>query len=364
MFLSIITPTYNEAKNVEPFILSIKKVFNKSYNYEIIFVDDNSGDRTYEIVKGLVKKYDNVRCLRRIGRRGLSSAVIEGCLSSSADLMLVMDADLQHDENKILHMINLQKKYNLDIVIGSRFKDTNYSAGLSKNRNVISKTANWLAKKISGVKLSDPMSGFFLVKRNFFEKIAHKLTGLGFKILLDIFSASNNNIKYKEIGFNFKSRRFGESKLDSLVFWEYLLLLWETKFGKIVPARFVSFCTIGGSGVIIHLVILYILTSLHFSFLYSQSIATLTAMTSNFFLNNVLTYRDRRKKGISAFKALILFYMTCGLGAVANVGIANSLYIGKINEVSFSWYISGIIGALVGAIWNFLMSSLITWRTK
>ena len=147
MFLSIITPTYNEAKNVEPFILSIKKVFNKSYNYEIIFVDDNSGDRTYEIVKGLVKKYDNVRCLRRIGRRGLSSAVIEGCLSSSADLMLVMDADLQHDENKILHMINLQKKYNLDIVIGSRFKDTNYSAGLSKNRNVISKTANWLAKK-------------------------------------------------------------------------------------------------------------------------------------------------------------------------------------------------------------------------
>ena len=109
MFLSIITPTYNEAKNVEPFILSIKKVFNKSYNYEIIFVDDNSGDRTYEIVKGLVKKYDNVRCLRRIGRRGLSSAVIEGCLSSSADLMLVMDADLQHDENKILHMINLQK---------------------------------------------------------------------------------------------------------------------------------------------------------------------------------------------------------------------------------------------------------------
>ena len=152
--------------------------------------------------------------------------------------------------------------------------------------------------------------------------------------------------------------------MDSLVFWEYLLLLWETKFGKIVPARFVSFCTIGGSGVIIHLVILYILTSLHFSFLYSQSIATLTAMTSNFFLNNVLTYRDRRKKGISAFKALILFYMTCGLGAVANVGIANSLYIGKINEVSFSWYISGIIGALVGAIWNFLMSSLITWRTK
>ncbi len=364
MLLSIITPTYNESKNVKPFVLSIRKVLKKFKNYEIIFVDDNSIDKTYKIVQTLSKKYKNVRCIRRIGRRGLSSAVIEGSLSSSADLLLIMDADLQHDEKKIPAMLNLQKKYNLDMVIGSRFLKNRYSSGLSKKRNFISKLANWLATKISGVALTDPMSGFFLVKRNIIDQQASKLTGLGFKILLDILSSAKNQINYKEIEFCFKERKFGESKLSPLVVWEYMLLLWETRFGKFIPARFVSFCIIGGTGVLNHLIILYLLKSINLEFILAQSFATLSAMTGNFFLNNILTYRDRQKKGFQALKALIIFYVTCGLGAVANVGIANSLYLGKINEVSFTWYISGIVGALVGAVWNFLMSTLITWRQK
>ena len=362
MLLSIISPTYNEAKNIKPFILALKTSLKDFKDYEIIFVDDNSLDKTYEVVKNISKKYKNVRCIRRIGRRGLSSAVIEGCLSSSADLLLVMDADLQHDQKKIPDMIRLQKKYDLDMVIGSRFLKKKNSTGLSKNRNLISKLANFLANKISGVKLSDPMSGFFLVKRNLMEKQAINLTGLGFKILLDIMSSAKNKIHYREIEFNFKLRKYGESKLDTLVVWEYLLLLWETRFGKLIPARFVSFCIIGGTGVVNHLLILYILKNINLEFLLAQSIATFVAMTGNFFLNNILTYRDRQKKGWYAFKALIIFYLTCGLGAIANVGIANSLYTGTVNEVSLTWYLSGIVGALVGAIWNFLMSTLITWK--
>ncbi len=364
MLLSIIAPTYNEAENIEPFILAIKKSMENFKSYEIIFVDDNSQDKTYEVAKRLSKKYKNVRCIRRIARRGLSSAVIEGCLSSSAELLMVMDADLQHDESKILEMMKIQKKYNLDMVVGSRFLVKNFTSSLSKKRNTLSQVANWLANKISRVKLSDPMSGFFLVKREIIETQAPKLTGLGFKILLDIFASVKNKVKYKEVSFNFKKRKFGESKLSALVVWEYLLLLWETRFGKIIPARFISFCLIGGTGVLTHLMVLFILKYHGISFIFAQSTATFTAMTSNFFLNNILTYRDRQKKGFQAFKALIIFYITCGLGAIANVGIANYLYLGKINEFSVSWYISGIVGALVGAVWNFLMSSMLTWKVR
>ena len=316
------------------------------------------------MVKSISKKYKNVRCIRRIGRRGLSSAVIEGCLSSSADFLLIMDADLQHDQKKIPEMIKLQKKYALDMVIGSRFLNKKSSTGLSRKRNLVSKLANYLANKISGVHLSDPMSGFFLIKRSLMEQQAINLTGLGFKILLDIMSSAKNKIHYKEIEFNFQPRKYGESKLSTLVVWEYLLLLWETRFGKLIPARFVSFCLIGGTGMVNHILILYILISIKLEFLVAQSIATFFAMTGNFFLNNILTYRDRQKKGWLAFKALIIFYITCGLGAVANVGIANSLYTGKVSEVSLTWYLSGIVGALVGAVWNFLMSTLITWKQK
>ena len=363
MFLSIITPTFNEAQNIKPFIFAISKVI-EDLEYEIIFVDDNSTDKTYEIVKKIARQNNRIRCLRRIGRRGLSSAVIEGCLSSSANYLLVMDTDLQHDEKKIPEMLKIIKKKDIDLVIGSRFLTKISSKGLSKIRNFVSKLANFLANKIAKVELSDPMSGYFVIDRNVFDKIAPNLTGLGFKILLDIFSSSIKQLRFIEIQSDFKKRKYGESKLDFFVVWEYLLLLWEVRFGKIIPARFISFCMIGGSGVFVHLISLYIFYSNFFNFFYAQLISTLIAMTSNFYLNNIFTYRDRRKKGIDALKALILFYITCGIGAAANVGIANSVYLGNVDGLSGIWYISGIIGAFVGAVWNFLMSSLVTWKQK
>ncbi len=363
MLLSIIIPTYNEAKNIFPLLKALTSVI-KIKDYEIIFVDDNSADKTYEIIKEISHKFTMVRCIRRIGRRGLSSAVIEGCLSSSSEFLLVMDADLQHDEKIIPKMLSLIKKDKLDLVIGSRFLLNPQTSGLSKSRNLLSSFANYLAKKISGVELTDPMSGFFIIKRRTFEDVVSNLSGLGFKILLDIFSASKKHLSYKELQFNFKSRMYGNSKLDSLVIWEYFMLLWDNKFGKIIPSRFLSFCLIGGSGVFVHLFCLYLLKGNILNFFYAQIIATTVAMTSNFFLNNILTYRDRRKVGMKALKALFIFYITCGIGATANVGIANLFYQSNINNISGLWYISGLLGAFVGAIWNFLMSSLITWRVK
>lgn len=363
MQLSIVTPTYNESQNVKKFVDSIEHALGKT-NYEIIFVDDNSRDKTYDCVKKLAAKKHYVRCIRRIGRRGLSSAVIEGCLSSASDLLLIMDSDLQHDEKKIPLMLELLKNDNLELIVASRFLDNKNAQGLSSYRNLLSKLANFLANKISKEKLTDPMSGFFLIKRDVFDNLAPNLSGLGFKILLDIFSATNKKLKYKEISFEFKKRLYGQSKLDSLVLWEYFLLLWQCRFGKFIPARFLSFCLIGGTGVFVHISFLYLFINLNFDFLYAQSISTLIAMTSNFFLNNVLTYRDRRKRGFSALKALIIFYLTCGIGASANIGISNLLFIGNVSGISGVWYLSGLIGAIVGSIWNFLMSSLVTWKAK
>ena len=294
----------------------------------------------------------------------MSSAVIEGCFSSSSDLLLVMDADLQHDEKKIPLMLEKLKNENLDLVIASRFLNNKKTKGLSKYRNFMSVLANKISNKISGATLSDPMSGFFLIKRKVFDNIAPSLSGIGFKILLDIFSSCKGKIKFQEIYFEFKKRKHGDSKLDSLVIWEYLLLLWDCKFGKIIPAKFLSFCLIGGSGVFVHLMVLYFLINAELSFLYAQTFSTITAMTTNFFLNNILTYRDNRKKGLEALKSLIIFYITCGIGASANIGISNLLFIGDIEGISGVWYITGFLGAFVGAVWNFLMSSLITWKPK
>ena len=363
MQLSIIVPTYNENKNIIPLVKSLQDSVRVN-NYEIIFIDDNSPDHTYETIKSISEKNNRIRCIRRIGRRGLSSAVIEGCLSSSADFLLIMDADLQHDEKKINKMFDKVKNNDLDLVIASRFLKKKISSGLSKRRNYISNLANFLANKITGVNLSDPMTGYFIIKRHTFDKLAPNLTGLGFKILLDIFSSTDEKLTYEEISFDFKSRKYGTSKLDSFVVWQYLLLLWESKFGKIIPARFISFCTIGGTGVFIHVFILYISLQFSLSFILSQSLATLVAMTSNFYLNNILTYRDKRKKGVYAVKALFIFYLTCGVGALANIGIASYIYQGNIFNISGIWYFSGILGALTGAVWNFLMSSLITWKDK
>ena len=271
---------------------------------------------------------------------------------------------MQHDESKLPSMIKNLKKEKLDIVIGSRFTKGSIVRDFSSLRLLASKLSNYLARIITGVRLTDPMSGFFIMKRSAFDSAAQNLSGLGFKILLDIFASSKNSLKYKEIDYVFRKRNSGISKLDSLVIWEYLLLLWETRLGFIIPARFISFCFIGSIGLGVHLLCLFILRNLTDSFIIAQFLSTFTAMTSNFFLNNLLTYRDVRHKGVNIIKGLIIFYLTCGIGVLANVGLANSLFTGIIPGTEGFWYLSGIFGAFVGVVWNFLMSTLITWKVK
>ena len=356
--LSIIVPTFNERDNIKTLIKLLHNAIAQQIKWEVIFVDDNSPDGTYQYVQTLAKDWDNVRILRRIGRRGLSSAAIEGMLASSADFFMVMDGDLQHDESIIPTMLNAIQESNLDLVVASRFIGDGSTGELASNRVKISRFATTLSHRILKIKLTDPMSGFFMLRRGFFEQNVAHLSAIGFKILLDLVASSKTAPKFAEIPYQMRKRTQGESKLDSTVVWEYLLLLLDKSIGRFIPLRFMMFILVGLSGTFVHLIALYGLLNFSAqSFLIAQSIATLVAMTTNYILNNMFTYKDRRHRGFKFFQGLLSFYLACSIGVVINVTLAQFLF-----DLNIYWWLSGLLGAMIGSIWNYGMTKYITWR--
>jgi len=355
--LTIVVPTFNERDNVELLIARLD-VALRGIEWEVLYVDDDSPDGTAAKVRELAQTDPRVRCLQRIGRRGLSTAVIEGMLASSAPYLAVIDADLQHDESLLPQMLAAIKAEDLDVIIGSRHVAGGGVGDWDRRRVTISGFAARLARLIIAAELTDPMSGFFMVSRPAFERAVRRLSGQGFKILLDLFASTPVAYRFKEIPYVFSQRQHGESKLDSLAIWEYLMLLLDKLFGRYVPVRFVSFAAIGGSGVVVHFLTLYFaLKAVEFPV--AQALATVVAMTSNFVLNNMLTYRDRRLVGRRFVTGLGSFYAVCSLGAVANVGIASAAF-----AHHYTWWLSGLAGAAVGVVWNYAVSSVFTWRRK
>ena len=328
--------------------------------WEVVFVDDNSPDGTADAARVLARRQANVRCLQRVGRRGLASACVEGIFSSAAPYVAVMDADLQHDGSILPAMLEALRNERLDIVIGSRFVAGGDFVSMSKMRVRISDFSNRLARLVVKAELADPMSGFFIITHSAFDAVARGLSVQGFKILVDIFASSPKPLVFREFPFEFRERRHGESKLDTLVAFEYLELLLDKLIGHIVPVRFVLFATIGGLGLVGHVAVLAVsFKLLRLGFPTSQSIATIAAMTSNFYLNNIFTYRDRRRRGWELLYGLLSFYAVCGLGAVANVGIASYVF-----SFDRTWWLAGVTGALVGAVWNYALSSTFTWGVR
>jgi dolichol-phosphate mannosyltransferase len=204
------------------------------------------------------------------------------------------------------------------------------------------------------------MSGFFMLRRPVFDGALRQLSAQGFKILLDLLASSPQPPRMKELPFEFRQRQHGESKLDALVMWEFAMLLADKLIGHLVPVRFALFALIGGLGVFVHMAVLAGALKLFAqSFLVSQTLATMTAMTVNFFLNNFFTYADKRLKGWRALRGLISFYVICSLGAVANIGIAAYLF-----QEQERWWIAGIAGIIVGSVWNYAVSSIFTWKGR
>ncbi len=355
--LTVVVPTLNERDNIVPLVELLDTAL-AGIAWEVIFVDDDSRDDTAAAVRAMARRDGRVRCLQRIGRRGLSTACIEGALASAAPYCAVIDADLQHDETVLPRMLEALRTGSYDLAIGSRYSAGGDLGELSGRRVGISKLATRVSRVICKADIADPMSGFFMVRREAFEAAMRRLSGQGFKILLDLLASSPRPLRVVELGYRFRQRRHGESKLDTLVAWEFGMLLADKLVGHAIPVRFVLFATIGAIGLVVHLVVLRLaLTLLALDFTPAQTSAALVAMTSNFFLNNLFTYRDQRLMGWRLLRGLASFYLICGLGLIANVGVA--AYTFAQHE---RWWIAGVAGVVVGSVWNYAISSVFTWK--
>lgn len=355
--LAIVVPTFNERENVEELVARLDAAL-AGIAFEIIFVDDDSPDGTSELVAALARRAPRIRLLQRIGRRGLSSACIEGILATSAPFVAVMDADLQHDESVLPSMFAAIRSDSLDIVVGTRNAEGGSMGEFSRRRVLISNTGRRISQCICKCSLSDPMSGFFLLRRSFFLEVVHRLHGGGFKILVDILSSATRPVRLAEIGFTFRKRCCGQSKLNVNVAAEYFFLIIDKLTHRSIPSRFIAFSLVGAAGVATHLAfVAAFLFGLHWHFFAAQITATYIAMTENFFLNNAVTWHDRSLRGTHLFSGLASFCLVCSFGAWANVVFAHTLLL-----QGAPWYIASIAGIVLSSVWNYSMASLFTWQ--
>ena len=357
--LTIVVPCFNEAENVIPMAERLEAAL-RGIAWEVVFVDDDSPDGTAAIARKLAEKDARVRCIRRIGRRGLASACIEGMMASSAPYVAVIDGDLQHDETILPKMLEALRSGRADVAIGSRHVPGGEAAeGFSPLRRRISEGGTALARAMLPVRVEDPMSGYFMLPRPIFEELAPRLTGRGFKILVDILLSAGRKLRVEEVPYTFRPRMAGDSKLDTAVLLEFLALLTDKALGGLLPLRFMSFALVGGFGILVHLAVLGV--AIRFMpFITAQWTATFVAMTANFWLNNRITYRDVKLRGPKLWRGLALFYVVCGLGAVANVGIAGLL----LRDELAAWRWAGAAGALLTGVWNYAVSTTLVWRAR
>ncbi|HKX87744.1 MAG TPA: glycosyltransferase family 2 protein [Sphingopyxis sp.] len=354
--VAVVVPTLNEAANVERLIAKLSVVL-AGRGWEVVFVDDNSPDGTSELVRRIGRDARHVRIVQRVGRRGLSSAVVEGILATAAPVVAVMDGDLQHSEDALPQLIDAIAGGGADIAVGTRYVAGGGIGDWDRDRARMSRLATRAGQIALGTDVSDPMSGFFAIRRDAFERALPRLSAIGFKILLDILASSPVPLKIAEIPYQFRTREAGESKIGARVIAEYAELIADKTIGRFVPVRLLKFLMVGGLGVFVHLAVLRMILGTGSPFVAAQSAAVMTAIAFNFFLNNSFTYADRKLKGWRLVGGLASFYAISALGAVANIGIGT--WMAGQDE---RWWVAGVAGVVVGAIWNFAMSSALTWR--
>ncbi len=357
--VQVVIPTLNEAGNI-PVLVDKLETTLAGMDWELFFVDDDSKDGTYAEIVKLVEVKNNIKAIKRVGRTGLASACFEGMMLSDSPIIVVMDADLQHDETLIPQMVYLLKSEHLDIVSASRFAVGASLEGLGNIRKRVSRLGNLMANYVMKSSLTDPLTGFFVVRREVVDKVAGSLSLSGFKILLDIYASSPRKLSGKEIPMTFKARHHGESKLSFKEFLDFGFLLLEKLFGKYLPARFLKFASVGLIGLVVHIAALALLhRAMEFPFIYSQAVATYIAMTSTFVMNNTFTFRDRKLRGASFVKGLFSFFAVCTVGALLNLALAGYAY-----SIGAHWLVSGFLGACAGAVWNYAINNTVTWKIR
>lgn len=357
--LAVVLPTYNERDNIPLVIAQLTEAL-RGLAWEAIFVDDDSPDGTASVISAHARWNSRIRLIHRVDRRGLSSACIEGMMSTTAPVVAVMDADLQHDASILPRMLDRLREDSLDVVVGTRNSDGGSMGEFGPWRVMLSRLGEKISQSVCHAKLTDPMSGFFLLRRTFLLEVVHDLQGGGFKMLVDLLASSPVPVRYGEVGYRFGVRRHGESKLDVVVGIEYLFLILNKRLGGVVPLHMALYALVGGIGLAAHLLV-FLLFSRVFaaSFVAAQIAATFVAMIENFTLNNLITFRSRRLRGGQMWSGLVRFVMACSFGAVANVVFARALWQGGVE-----WYLAGFAGIVLGSVWNLSVSSMITWGMR
>jgi dolichol-phosphate mannosyltransferase len=354
--LSIIVPTFNERDNIAELIGRLVVCLGNR-SWEVVFVDDDSPDGTADVVREHAAADGRVRCLQRIGRRGLSSACVEGMLATTGPYLAVIDADMQHDERLLPQMLDTLKQGDTDIVIGSRYAPGGEIGDWDAGRARMSRIAVRLSRLVVPRELTDPMSGFFMMRRSVLDGSVRRLSAIGFKILTDVFASYPKPLRFEELAYRFRVRRAGLSKLDSVTAWDYAMLLLDKLIGHLIPVRFLAFSIVGAAGVAVHFAVLaLVFQALHRGFVAGQVVATLVAMTFNYAVNNVLTYRDMRLRGARWLRGWVSFVFACSIGGFANVGIAYTIY-----GLGRGWFPAAIAGIIVGAVWNYAVTMMLTW---
>jgi dolichol-phosphate mannosyltransferase len=357
--LAVIVPTYNEADNVAGIVASLD-VALEGISSEIIFVDDWSADGTADRIAMLAVDRPDIRVVRRFGRNGLSSAVIEGMMATMAPVVAVIDGDGQHDERLLPRLYAQVAEGRADVAIGSRYCANGSTGEWNSLRLRASQWATRLSRLVLQSPVQDPMSGFFAVRRDKVEALLPHMSSRGFKILFDLLTSSPEPLRAVELPFQFRTRVAGESKLGTGVIVDYLVTIADRLIRKVMPSRVVMFGAVGAVGLGVHLLMLNALLGLtQLRFAAAQAVAVTVAIAFNFLGNNAVTFRDRRLRGVRLLGGLLSFYAVCGLGALANVGIGAELF-----AEHHRWWVSGVAGAIVGSLWNFAAATLVTWRKR
>ena len=357
--LTIVVPTLEERDNLAPFLAALESVLT-GIEYEVIFVDDDSPDGTADLARRIAQGDHRVRILERLGRRGLSSAVLEGMMASSAPYLAVMDSDLQHDETILPSMLRKLREERLDLVVATRLSGGGSMGEMSAWRRRLSEWGRSLSAAVCRTRLSDPMSGYFVVTREYAQEAARRTSGTGFKVLLDLVVSARHPPRFAEIPYRFRPRRHGQSKLDVVVAVEYLELLADKLVGDFVPASYVVFGCAGAVGVVVHLAIVRLLRRAPgFTLDQAQFTSSAIVIGVNFLLNNRWTFRSARLRGHRLVAGLALFYAACSVGLFLNLRVLNHLA-----GLSVPWYAAAVAGLAVGSVWNYWMSAMFVWQVR
>jgi len=357
--LAVVVPTYNERGNVPELIERLQRVL-RGFEWELIFVDDNSPDGTAELIREIAAKDRQIRLLHRIGRRGLASACIEGMLATPAESIAVMDGDLQHDESILPAMVDRLRSEKLDVVVATRNGEGGCMGDFARARVKLSSLGKRLSELVCRCSVSDPMSGFFVVSRTYFHRVVPQLQDGGFKILLDMLASSHRPVRVGEVGYHFHNRTWGESKLDANAAAECLFLIVNKFLGGIVPPEFAAFALVGAVALAAYLSCMtWLLEARHFSFTSAQILAAFAGATVSFLLNNLIDHRDRRWRGWRVLAGLGAFWVACSFGVLANVSCARSLL-----DLRLPWYIAGLAGVAVSSAWNQAVNRILLWQRR